>query len=354
MKAKKIFLSFWAFVLYFVIIFGVVTALLMGRLEDYLVEYEYYQPTTLSDKVLGYFKTGDISALEALPNIGEEFRGDNFAEFLNAVLDKEDLFCYKSSTAEDTLTYDYISANKKLASLVLKKTGEISANKLDIYAIDGVIWYPHFSYTVTAPEDCKVYINGELLDSEGELVETFDTYNDFDGFTKKTYKYTVDGLVYVTDVRAEAEGSGSVTVSEFGRADGSEYVVSQIMPDDMKSELDALTREAVDAYIHYTTYSFYSVNTVLRYIHKNAPLYNFLKNFNNTWNHSNMLSEEFLKFDITDFVYYDDTHASLRTDVIYKMTKYGGYTEEFDFNFDLYYVKEDGAWYIALMERVIK
>lgn len=353
MKIKKFFLSFWSFVIYFLIIFAAATVVLMNMLDDYLDEYEFYQPTTLSDEVLGYFRELDTESLENLPCSGEKLTGDNFSEYLSAICDSSSLFCYKSSTGESSLTYDYISKNKKIASLVLKKSGELSKNKLDIYEIDDIVWYPQFSYTVTVPDDCKVYLNGILLEGEGEIVGTDESYTEFDGYTASTYRYTIDDLTYITDVKAESMNSAEVTVEEIRRDDGADFVVKREMNEEMKGEIDARTREAVVAYVYYTTLNSYHVSTVLPYIYPASPLYNDLKNFNNTWNHSR-ISDEFTKFDVTDFVYHDDTHASCRADVIYKITKYGNRTEEFDFYFDLYYVKEDGEWYLTLMERVIE
>ena len=200
MKIKKLFLSFWSFVIYFLIIFAVFTFLSMDKLDDYLADYEYYQPTTQVNEVLGYFKELDAESLEALPSSGEKLTGENFKMYLERICDPESLFVYKSSTGDTTLTYDYITNNKKIASLVLERDGVTEKNNFDVYKIADVVWYPMFNYTVTVPEDCTVYLNGKLLEGDGECVDTDDVYVDFDGYSASTYKYTIEGLAYITDV----------------------------------------------------------------------------------------------------------------------------------------------------------
>lgn len=353
MKIKKIFLSFWSFVIYFLIIFAVFTFLSMDKLDDYLADYEYYQPTTQVNEVLGYFKELDAESLEALPSSGEKLTGENFKMYLESICDPESLFVYKSSTGDTTLTYDYITNNKKIASLVLERDGVTEKNNFDVYKIADVVWYPMFNYTVTVPEDCTVYLNGKLLEGDGECVDTDDVYVDFDGYSASTYKYTIEGLAYITDVKAESESSALITVEEILRDDGADYIVHREMSDDMKAELDARTHEFVPAYMYYTTLNTHHVSTVLPYVHRNAELYTFLKNFNNTWNHSK-LSDRFTRFDISNYVYHDETHASCRADVIYEITKWGNNVLEFDFFFDLHYVKVDGVWYLVYMERGIE
>jgi hypothetical protein len=353
MKIKKLFLSFWSFVIYFLIIFAVFTFLSMDKLDDYLADYEYYQPTTQVNEVLGYFKELDAESLEALPSSGEKLTGENFKMYLERICDPESLFVYKSSTGDTTLTYDYITNNKKIASLVLERDGVTEKNNFDVYKIADVVWYPMFNYTVTVPEDCTVYLNGKLLEGDGECVDTDDVYADFDGYSASTYKYTIDNLAYITDVKAESESSALITVEEILRDDGADYIVHREMSDDMKAELDARTHEFVPAYMYYTTLNTHHVSTVLPYVHRNAELYTFLKNFNNTWNHSK-LSDRFTRFDISNYVYHDETHASCRADVIYEITKWGNNVLEFDFFFDLHYVKVDGVWYLVYMERGIE
>ncbi len=376
LKLKRILLSFWAFIIYFVIICAIVISVRMGQLKEKLAEYEFLRPETITTKVEQYFKEGNIEALRALPTKHENFNGDNFDEYLDAILDDEyfesmvdgdTLYSFSASTDDDTLTYDYISNNKKLASLTLKKVGSTDTYKIpvlhisfnmfgsDIYEIESIEWHPKFSYTVTVPEECNVYVNGKLAKlTNGELVSSNEPYEAFGAKKRSVYKYTLDDYSYVNDVAIEPLNDSLVfELTENKHADGADYVITSSMCEEMKAELEARTREAVPAYIYYTALNSYHVSTVLPYVHPDAELYQDLKNFNNTWNDSRV-SDEFTKFEISEFEYYDDMHASLRADVMYRIYKWDGSSEDHDFKFRLHYVKEaDGIWYLVYNERII-
>ena len=357
MKKRNIFLSFWAFVIYALVIFSVLTFLTMGILTDFLEEYEMYQPTTLSNKVLGYFEAHDADSLSSLPNPGDSLESDVLGAYLDRFVDNDTLFCYKSSSASDRLVYDYISENRKLASLTLSLTGEKSPRGFDIYEIESLVWYPLIKYTVTAPADCTVYINGkDISESKAEVTVAYrnTAYEDFDGYISSTLCYTIEYLEYITDISAESNGSAEIIISNDSSKDALEvnYTVTREMHEVMKSELDLRTRAAVKAYVYYTTLHSVPVSTVLPYIHRDAALYKNIQMFDNTWSNSKT-KDEFTKFEVSDFVYYGDDRAAARASVIYRLYKYGNVSRDYDFNFNIYYIKENGEWYITSMERVV-
>ncbi|MBE6606866.1 MAG: hypothetical protein E7635_07535 [Ruminococcaceae bacterium] len=356
MKNKNKFLSFGAFVIYFLIIFAIATVILMSALSSYLEEYEKYQPSTIANEVKDYFSAKNSAQLSLIPAEGETVLAPVFPQYIKRIVNEENLFCYKSSSSDQTLIYDYISNNKKIASLLLSKTNEKSKRGFDIYEIDHIKWYPVFKYTITAPDDCKIFINDIEINADNATIEVIsknDVYEDFDGYVTSLVRYNIDNLNYITNVRAEFD---SKTVFEIVN-DGDDldfevnYTVNKIMPEEMKAEIEARTHKAVEAYVYYTTLHSIPVSTVLPYIHPKAALYKNVQRFDNTWSNSKT-SDEFLKFEISDFKYYTDTKASCRADVIYQIIKYYNTKREFDFNFDIYLAKENGQWYVTSMERV--
>ena len=357
MKKRNIFLSFWAFVVYALVIFAVLTFVLMGRLNTYLEEYEYYQPTTLSDSVLELFSQKDAEALSALNNPGDKLEGEVFEAYLDRFVNPGTLFCYKASSFDDKLIYDYISDNRKLASLTLALTGEKSPQGFDIYEIDSLVWYPLMRYSITAPEDCTVYINGtDISKTKAQAIAASrDTsYEDFDGYVFSTVKYTIEHLEYITDIKASGDGQAEIIIEKTESEDGLtvDYTVSRKIPEDMVSQLDVQARDAVKAYIYYTTLHSIPVSTVLPYIHKDAALYSYVQRFDNTWSNSKV-SDEFPKFEVSDFVYYTDKRASCRTSVIYRLHKYS-FSRDYDFDFKLFFIKDNEKWYLTSMERVVE
>ncbi len=356
MKKKNIFLSFGAFIVYFLVIFAIATAILMSMLTAYLEEYESYQPSTISNSVSDYFHAKNLAQLSLIPSEGKTIIPPVFPAYIDRIVNEDKLFCYKSSSGESTLVYDYISNNKKIASLTLEKTGEKSKRGFDIYEIKSITWHPVFKYTITAPDDCVISVNDYVINADNTSVETVSentSYEDFDSYTAKTVRYTIDTLEYIMDVRAECDGKPLLEITNDGDDTDFEvnYTVNKVMPEDMKAEIEVRTRKAVEAYVYYTTLHSIPVSTVLPHIHPKSALYKNVQRFDNTWSNSKT-SDEFLKFEISDYTYYTDTKASCRADVIYQITKYYTTKREFDFNFDIYLVKENGQWLVTSMERV--
>ena len=354
MRRKNIFLSFYAFLLYSLVAFVVATVYLMGSLQAYLEEYELYQPTTLSDEVLFYFQNVDAESLEKLPAKGDFLSGDVFAAYLNEVIDTESLFNYKSAATDTGFTYDYISKNKKIATLTLEKTGALSPRGFDEYKIDSIEWYPLYKYTITVPEGTIVKINGSAPKTEPEKSLLCDVYEDFDSSIFYNETYTIDYLEYLTDISVEGVYSADLEMTLTSNGDyDHEYSYKHVVPDTVISEVTDRATAGAKAYIYYTTKAGVHVNTVLPYVHSKAALYSHLRNFNNTWNHY-YAKDEYKKFEITDFRFHNDNKVSCRLSAIYGITKYAGDKYDFDFDFDLYLFKENGTWYITSMERVIK
>ncbi|MBQ4137354.1 MAG: hypothetical protein IJD67_04515 [Clostridia bacterium] len=357
MKKKNIFLSFWAFVIYALVIFVITTYFLMGALSSYLAEYEEYQPTTLTNKVLSYFEALDADSLMEISDGYDMPKPEAFKAYIDRFVDKETLFCYRSSVSDDRQVYDYISKNRKLASLTLIKSEEKSPRGFDVYKIDSIVWHPLMKYTITLPDACRAYINGSPL-SQTKAVKTGsvedDSYKKFDGYVYSAASYEIDYFEYITDLKAELDGAAELIIDKAESEDGLEvdYTIRLEMPQDMRLELEKRATEATKAYIYYTTLHSIKVGTVLPYIHPKAPLYKNIQNFNNTWNHGRS-SDEFTKLDISDFVYYTDTRASLSVSAVYTIHKWNE-TLHFDFDYELFFVKEGGVWYITSMERIIK
>lgn len=356
MKNKNKFLSFGAFVIYFLIIFAIATIILMSALTSYLEEYEKHQPSTIANEVEDYFRAKNCAQLSVIVTEGETILPPVFPAYIKRIVNEENLFCYKSSSSDQALVYDYISNNKKIASLTLSKTSEKSKRGFDIYEIDHIKWHPVFKYTITAPDDCRIFINDIEINADNTTTEEIsknDAYENFDGYVTSILRYTVDDLNYITDVRAEFDGDTLFEIVNDGDDLDFEvnYTINKIMPEEMKTEIEERTRKAVEAYVYYTTLHSIPVSTVLPYIHPKAALYKNVQRFDNTWSNSKT-SDEFLKFDISNFEYYTDTKASCRADVIYQITKYYNTIREFDFNFDIYLTKQNGQWYVTSMERV--
>ncbi len=354
MKKKNIFLSFYAFLLYSLVAFVIATVALMSALHAYLDEYEIYQPTTFSDEVLLYFQSLDAESLENLPSKGDALSGEVFEAYLKEVINPDTLFNYKSSTSETGITYDYISNNKKIATLSLEKTGALSPRGFEEYKISSIEWHPLYKYTITAPEGTVVKINGSVPKVEPEKVIICDVYEDFDSSVYYNDVYTIDYLEYVTDISAEGVYSSELGITfaandEYNHEYSYEYTVSE----NIISEVTSRATDGAKAYIHYTTIADVPINTVLPYIHKNSSLNKHLRNYDNTWNHY-YSKDEYKKFELTDFRFHSDDKVSCRLSAIYGITKSSGKKYDFDFNFDLYLQKENGVWYIASMERVIK
>ncbi|MBO7148259.1 MAG: hypothetical protein J6V93_00215 [Clostridia bacterium] len=357
MKKKNIFLSFWAIVVYALAIFAVATVILMGALRSYLAEYEKYQPTSLTNEVLSYFKNHDAESLMKINAATDMPENDAFKAYIEKFVDSETLFCYRSSTSEGKQVYDYISGNRKLASLTLVKTEEKSPRGFDVYNIDSIVWHPIMKYTLTLPASCTAYVNGVPL-SDTKAIKTGsvsdDSYENFDGYIYSADSYEIDYFEYITDVKAEIDGGAELIIDKNESEDGLnvDYTVRLEMPEDMRAELLERATAATKAYIYYTTLHSVKVSTVLPFIHRNAALYKNIQHFDNTWNHSRS-SDEFTKLDISDFVYYTDTRASASVSAEYTLHKWNE-TLSFDFDYELFFVKDNGVWYITSMERIVK
>lgn len=357
MKNKNKFLSFGAFIIYFLILFAVITTALMCALHSYLEEYEKCQPSTIANEVKNYFHAQNTAKLSLIPTEGETILPPVFPAYIKRIVNTENLFCYKSSSVGETLVYDYVSNNKKIASLTLGLTGEKSKHGFDIYEIRHIKWHPVFKYTITAPDDCRILINSIEINTENTQFEEIgqnDAYKDFDGYVGKLIRYTIDDLDYVSDIQAGFDGNAIIEILNDGDDTDYEvnYTVNKIIPPEMKTQIDTRTREAVEAYVYYTTLHSIPVSTVLPYIHPDSSLYKNVQRFDNTWNNSK-LSDEFTKFEISNFNYYSDIKASCRASVIYRIIKWDS-SRDFDFDFDIYLAKENDEWFVTSMERVNK
>lgn len=351
---KNRFLSFKAFIAYFAVVFLVATAAIMLILTAYLAEYEKYQPSTLSDSVLDAFMTRDNDALYNI-NADEKIDRDIFDEYLSKVVNPDSLFCYKSSSGENTLVYDYISNNKKIASLELLSTGEKSPRGFDVYEISKIIWHRLFKYTVTASDDVNVIVNGKILDkSSAKVLSTNESYKDFDSYVSSVLLYEPREF-YIPDISANSDSSLLISVESDGDDSDFEvnFTVKKSFPEDMLEDVKNAATEGVKAYVYYTTLHTYRISGLLPHIHPKSQLYKNVQLFDNTWSNSKT-SDRFTKFDISDPVIYTDSKVSLRMDVVYEITKYYNTIREFDFNFDVYLEKDGDKWYIVALERIIK
>lgn len=332
--------------------------MLMSRLNSYLEEYESCQPSQITDSYLAYFRARDAKALlESAPD-DCAFTEETLAAYLDVFTDDDTLFCYRASSSDDALVYDYIGNNKKLASLTLVKTEEKSPRGFDIYRADTLVFHPLMRYTVTAPADCTVYINGKNISETEAVAESFvtdDTYEPFDGYLSSSMRYTIDYPEYILDITATHNGSAEISTTK-SFVDGNEYDIEYTfdyeMAEEMQSAIDCRAREAIEAYIYYTTLHSIPVSTVLPYIHKDAALYKNIQMFDNTWSNSRS-RDEFTKFDVTEFEYFTDSRAACRVSAVYRLYKYAG-PRDFDFDFKVYFVNDGDGWYITSMERVIE
>lgn len=349
------FLSFKAFILYFAVIFLAATFVCMLFLTAYLAEYEKYQPSAISDSVLDAFMTGNADTLYSI-DADEKIDRSIFNEYLYRIVNPDTLFCYKSSSSENMLVYDFISDNKKIASLELVPTGEKSPRGFDIYEIDRIVWHRLFKYTITASDDLEVLVNGRVLDKSSSVVlSTDDSYKDFDSYVSSVVVYEPAHEFYISDVSANTDSSALISVESDG--DDSDYEVNftikKNFPEGMLEEVKSAATDGVKAYVYYSTLHSFELRDLLCHLHPNSRLYKNVQHFDNTWSNSKV-SDRFTRFDISNCVFYTDTKASLRMDVVYEITKYYNTVREFDFNFDVYLQKDGAKWYIVSLERIIE
>ncbi len=354
MNKNSKFISFKAFIGYFTVVFLAATVIIMLMLTAYLDEYEKYQPSSITDSVLDAFIKGDTDTLYNI-DADEKVDREIFDEYLEKIVSPDSLFCYKASSANNTLIYDFICNNKKIASLELVSTGEKSPRGFDVYEISKIIWHRLFKYTMTTYDDLNVLVNGKVIDkSTAKIISTIENYKDFDSYVSNVVMYEPDEI-YISTVSASSDSNALVSVEAENDDSGYKvnYNIKKDFPDNMLEAIKAAAADGVKAYVYYTTLHTYKISGLLPHIHPDSQLYKNVQRFDNTWSNSK-IADRFIKFDMSDAVFYTDTKASLRMDVIYEITKGTGVIREFDFNFDVYLQKDGDKWYIVSLERIIK
>ncbi len=346
-RRKNPFATFPAILLYSLVVFIAICVIFSAWLTDYLAEYESALPEVLADKVTESFERADADELfDSASNVSDMGR-EAFRGFIGTILDPNDFFTYAASKSGDNITYDVISKNKKIASFALTKTGELTEHGFPLYSVGAPTYYPQFTYTVTAPAECEVTFNGKTLENAVEI-SRISPYIEYDGSESATVKYTVDGLNYALEVTAMPPEGMTCNVSR----ENDDFTVVYV-PD--PAECDAIrevAKSAIGEYVLFTTKRGTSYLPFLKYVHKDSDLNRQVKLFDNTWSYG-YTKDEYNRFELTDFETYAPDKYSCEADVIYTIYRYSG-SMDFDFNFKLYFIKDDDTWKLYSLSRVIK
>lgn len=278
---------YWSVILLLILTVVIVVARTLGKITDFLTEYEEVQPKHLAEEVFRkYFSPFNYDSLRAESDEEKkltEFESEeDIKAYINALIDGKELSYHPTSVgtsgtapaalklkdpsqyfidtfnAKGTLRYAVKAGESKIAEFTLDHSedpSDISPRGFVRYRLSGisVYYYPHESISVKIPETFTAYLNGKPIGESHKLAdvrETTEHENHLpDGVAGITYiAYTVKGLYKKPELTIVSNMGESCTpvYNEEGN-----YYTCDIYSEKLKNEYSDYVIKAVEGYCAY-------------------------------------------------------------------------------------------------------
>lgn len=349
-KTKK---YFWKIYILCVVISIIAMVSVWTVLWVALTKYEKNQPKHTMDKIISCLeegKTDEIAQYISFPENDFEER-EAINKSLNEYLKGDGEWSYNKKYGEykdDTPVYQLRKNGKSLGLVYLKKAegeGEFVGAGWDIESITDICINKN-TYTITAPADAVVTVNGKLLgdkyitkrDIQVDLLENMSAY-----ITLPTkVEYTVEGLVNEPDIRV----NGNVFNEDIEAVVTDNcYEYGFETNDDFVQKVSSRTQTVTQAYCDYVGAA-KSVKTLTQYYIPGSNGYNLLSGSAEgfKWNFYSDYNVDIKE--IGDYQVYSKDCFSCKSSI--HMSVKRGYTgRDYDVVVTFVFYNKGGSWMVA-------
>jgi hypothetical protein len=186
-------------------VFTAILVLLLIFVYLVLADYEKNLPSAPGNQVLNAIETLDMETLDELSsNLPISLKDpDVFTKYLKTFGDDPELYFYAgTSKVENQLVYIVMNHEKKMATLILEKTGKKSAFGFEQVKVIDLVFKPLHPYKIIVTTPVELMVNGvsiaqQVQDLKQEPLEAFDleAFGSID-----TQTYTFDDFMYIDSV----------------------------------------------------------------------------------------------------------------------------------------------------------
>ncbi len=321
MKNKPLFYK-----IYFSVVAVFLVLLIIGLfvLNSVLSVYEAAQPTGYIDGIIKeYLEKGDIYKLneDFGVNLSIYENGAKFNDAFNKLLDGEKLNAVSSAKKLDGFdeAYNIKAGDKVLMTLYLKKSDKAGEYGIKGYELGKAEFNSDIckTYTVNAPSDIKLLVNGVEVKSEDRKdLEMPDILTDKIGdkkvITHQSFKLS-GFLTDEFDLKAYDALGNEADIAKNNNV----YTVSQIVPEDELNELKSLAINSTQSYAKFMQEDA-GLGTVAQYFDTSTEFYNYIKKTERfVWDHTGYGFED---IEFTEAHKYTDTLYSCRVRFTHYLT----------------------------------
>lgn len=348
-KTKRISVFY---IVYFALIILFVAGLFLGLsyLKQYLKGFEDSRPIHAVEKIVDeYFTVSDKEALleRSEYEIPEFSSKTDVVEYLEGVIDENDIQFYNVGGDDKYLIYSVISGNLKVANVTIELLDAPNEDGFPVYELSDISLTIGGSagVSIKAPMGYTVFINGheitdEYLYGEPEQTESCKhMYGETVGVSFVTYK--LKGIFGTPDITAKDSYGEPVDQIEADE-NGVFYTVGinyGEMPEDLKTRI----LKASECYAAYMQKDM-GFGGIAAYVDRSSELYTNLRTSAVKWATEHK-GYKIVDPEVTEFYYYDENIFSCRVRFVHLL--YGNNGNNFENEFDMtFYCRKIGGKYM--------
>lgn len=339
-KKRKNFWRFWRRYTFFSL---ALTALALFGLWKLLAQYEASRPAVVAEKMAAALALGQLDSLE--PALAEQQSPFADAAALETALRGrlEGTQIASRSDPENPDSYLLTSDGQPFARVTLEPDGRQGMVGFPKWKAGStsLLWQLTEEYTVTAPRQASVTLNGQpLAPEEGESGQ-------LDG-----YKGLPEGMAAPELVRwtLRAAGQPQLTASMEGSGEcrvdwqGSAATVYLPASEELQQQLAPLAEEVSRLYARFITQDA-TFTQLAAHLIRGSTFYTSLTQFYNGW-YTNHDSYQFENLELSDFQLYSPDHLSCRIKFDYTVHR-GSRQYDFPSAYILYFQHTGDGWKLA-------
>lgn len=351
--AKKKKRIFWKIYILCVVICLIAMGSVWWLLWTFLKEYENNQPQYTMDKIIGYLDEGmssEVISYIELPDNEFETR-QNIEEYLSEYLSDGAVWTYSKKYGEysdETPVYQLRKDGQKCGVIYLKKSEEKGRFLTNGWNVDKItdMCLEQSTYTVTAPSNAIVTINGMIVGeeyiTESDIgIELLDNMTDIIE-SPSLVTYTVSGLYNKPDIAAVGGVYGK---SIQPVVTDNDYVFGFESTNDFISSVNSRVKTITEAYCNYVGAA-KSVTTLTGYFLPNSNGYKLLVNSAEGYQWNFYTDYDVNIKEISDYQIYSDSCFSC-TASISMSVKRSSLGRDYEVNITYVFYKKNGIWLVA-------
>lgn len=341
----------WFYRIYFGVMALCCIALVFGliTLRGVMVEYEQTRPVHSAEEVLNLISQRSWSEIYVHDESARRLKHETpeqYAQYMNDLTQNKS-FTLKSvlSINDDEQKYNVLMDGQKFAELTLEPSGETTAHDFRHWQLKSIATtaFDANEYTVTAPADSAVQVNGQTLTQADIIESSIATEADGnlpEGMTAPTLvKYGVymsfgaPESVTVTDKNGRAQ--------ELTQPDERSWSCGLAYDDSIKAQVESEVVKWGRRLAAYTTGD-YSKSDLSRACINPSPARTYIRNMENQWAASHD-GYDFQNIRTYDYYIYSDSCFSCKISFDY-IVHYKQQDKLYPTNYTLYFAKDGGQF----------